>query len=208
MNHPVNRATRVRITSPLNYNYVAGLLARFPRDIRMRDGSKLRLRELRSSDREMLKAFFESCSPEAIRYRFMAPLRSLPDGLLDSLANADGSRQVALILTKGAGNDEMIVAEGRYVMFEDRPGVADVAFLVADDFRRRGIATLLIEELMEIASRNGVKQFSVDVLGDNWAMLALLRKLGLSGSGRVSQGVVRFEIPVAFGKERAMPEVA
>ena len=102
----------------------------------------------------------------------------------------------------------MIVAEGRYVMFEDRPAAADVAFLVADDFRRRGIATLLIKELMEIALRNRVAQFSVDVLGDNWAMLALLRKLGLSGSGRVSQGVVRFEIPVALGGGRAMPEVA
>jgi GNAT superfamily N-acetyltransferase len=208
MNHPITSTIRARATSPLKYNHVARLLARFPRDIRLRDGSELRLRELRSGDRELLKAFFDSCSPKAIYYRFLSPIRSLSDELLDTLTDADGSRHAALIMTWGERGDEMIVAEARYIVLKEQPEAADVAFLVADDMRRRGIATILMQELMEIASRNGVTCFSADILAENWAMLSLLRKTGLSGSGRINHGVIHFEIPIPCGEAHAMPEVA
>jgi hypothetical protein len=69
----------------------------------LRDGSKVRLHELRCRDRELLKAFFAGCSPESIRYRFLSSIKSLSDGLLDYLADGDGLRHVALICTQGEG---------------------------------------------------------------------------------------------------------
>jgi ribosomal protein S18 acetylase RimI-like enzyme len=111
-------------------------------------------------------------------------------------------------MTWGEGEDEMIVAEGRYIVLKERPEAADVAFLVADGMRRRGIATILMRELMGISSRNGVTHFSADVLAENWPMLSLLRKTAFSGSGRISHGVSHFEIPILCGEPRTMPEVA
>ncbi|HJZ67560.1 MAG TPA: GNAT family N-acetyltransferase [Blastocatellia bacterium] len=196
MTNSIARAVRTRLAPALTYDDATRLLRRFPRDIRLRDGSKLRMRQLCFDDREPLAAFFARCSPEAIRYRFLSPMTSISDSLLDYLADIDGSRHVALILTQREADEEMIVAEGRYVVFDERPAVADIAFLVADEMRRRGIATLLIDELISIACGNGVTHFSVDVLADNRAMLSLLRKTGLARSGTISSGVIHFETPI------------
>jgi len=196
MKSPIIRAVRAQLASALRYNDVASPLGRFPRNIRLRDSSNLRLRQLYSGDRELLRTFFARCSPEAIRYRFLSSMTSISDSLLDHLTDIDGSQHAALIVTQREADEEMIVAEGRYVIFDERPAVADVAFLVADEMRRLGIATLLIDELITIACDNGVTHFSVDVLADNTAMLSLLRKTGLAQSGTISSGVIHFETPI------------
>lgn len=207
MTSPTTRAVRPRLGTAFECNDVAGPLVRPPRDIRLRDGRKLRLRPLCSGDRELLSAFLARCSPEAIRYRFLSSMKSVPESLLDYLANSDGCRHVSLILTQREADEEMIVAEGRYVVFNERPVIADIAFLVADEFRRRGIATLLIDELIPIACRNGVTHFSADVLADNNAMISLLRRTGLALSGKISSGVIHFEMPIMCG-EALMAKVA
>lgn len=190
------------VMSPVIPNYVARHTARFPREIRLRDGSKLWLHQLHSGDREKLKAFFARCSPEAIRYRFMSSIKAVSDSLLDYLADPDGSRHVALIAAQGEGDDERIVAEGRYVIFKEQPDAADIALLVVDEMQRRGIATLLIRELAKLACSNGVTHFSADVLADNRAMLSLLRKTGHPLSTTVSHGVIHYELPIAVRENR------
>src|SRR5262245_53755150 len=129
----------------------------FGREILLRDGSELRLRELRSDDRERLQTFFARCSPDSVRYRFLSSIAAFSDALLDHLTATDGFRHVALVVTQG--EDEEVVAEGRYVALKERPQVADVALLVLDQMQRRGLATLLLNELAVIARRNGVTYF-------------------------------------------------
>jgi ribosomal protein S18 acetylase RimI-like enzyme len=72
---------------------------------------------------------------------------------------------------------------------------------------RRGIATLLIRELAELACSNGVTHFSADVLADNRAMLSLLRKTGQPLSTTVNHGVIHYELPVA-ARENSLSEAA
>lgn len=169
---------------------------RLPRDIRLRDGCTLRLRELRPRDRDLLKAFFYRCSPESIRRRFFGSIKLLSDGRLNYLSDGDGVRHAALIITERQGDDETIVGEGRYVCFKDRPSAADLALLVEDRMRNRGIATMLIQELIEIGRANGVTDFSGDVLSDNREMLSLIRKMFRNLTSKISSGVIHFEIPL------------
>ena len=196
MKFDITSSILARTQPVLKYNGFLYPFARLPLDIRLRDGWELRLRELRFEDRELLKAFFDRCSPESIRYRFLSPIKSLSDALLDFLADSDGLRHVALILTRRVGDHEMIVAEGRCVVHEEQPVCADVALLAADDWRRRGIATLLIHELIEIGCRNGVSTFTADMLWDNKEMTSLLWKTFHSMNANFSSGVMHFEIPL------------
>jgi len=169
---------------------------RLPRDIRLRDGCTLRLRELRPRDRDLLKAFFYRCSPESIRRRFFGSIKLLSDGRLNYLSDGDGVRHATLIITERQGADETIVGEGRYVCFKDRPSAADLALLVEDRMRNRGIATMLIQALIEIGRANGVTDFSGDVLSDNREMLSLIRKMFRNLTSKISSGVIHFEIPL------------
>lgn len=202
MNYPVVRWSRRRTRLPLVSDLAT--LTRIPRNIRLRDG-ELRLQELRPFNRDQLRAFFSRCSPQAIYDRFLSG-NSPADSMLDYLTDCDGSRHVGLIVTQREGTEELIVAEGRYVVLDGRPAMAEIALLVADQMRRRGIATLLIRELIEIARRNGVTHFSAEVSAHNRPMLSLLRKVSHSLSSSIWGSEIYFEFPIPIKKRSGVEE--
>ncbi|HEY8458734.1 MAG TPA: bifunctional GNAT family N-acetyltransferase/acetate--CoA ligase family protein [Blastocatellia bacterium] len=164
----------------------------------MRDGAALRVRSMRRDDRQALKDLFARCSPESIRFRFLHQVKELTDDMLDRLLDIDGSLHVALVVTQGEGREERIVAVGRYQAEAARPEVAEVSFLVEDAMQRRGIGTLLLDTLAELARERGITRFSADVLADNRQMLSVFRKAGYALSARTSYGVTKLEFPIAW----------
>ena len=133
------------------------------------------MRPLRQTDREGLVALFNRCSPETIRYRFLRMVTSLPDSQLDQLSQADGQSHVALVITQGENSDEKIVAVGRYFVLEKHPTVAEVSFLVEDAMQRKGIGSILLDALAEIAREHGIKRFAADVLDATAAVADVAR---------------------------------
>ncbi len=88
-----------------------------------------------------------------------------------------------------------IVADGRY----DRvPGTtsAEVAFVVGDAWRRRGIATLLFDELVVLATGHGIDEFVAETLAENHAMLRVFAKTGLVTGQRIDSGVYELRMPL------------
>jgi succinyl-CoA synthetase alpha subunit/RimJ/RimL family protein N-acetyltransferase len=168
----------------------------FSRDVLLRDGAVLRMRALRQTDRDGLLALFNRCSPETRRYRFLRMITELPDSLLDQLTAADGVRHIALVLTQGENHDERIVAVGRYFVLDKHPNVAEVSFLVEDAMQKRGIGTILLDALAEVAREHGVTRFSADVLADNRLMLSVFRKAGYALTSNISYGVTHLEFPI------------
>src|SRR5262245_23883298 len=168
----------------------------FSKDLLLRDGAALRVRSMRRDDRQALKDLFARCSPESIRFRFLHQVKELTEDMLDRLTDTDTSRHVALVVTQGEGRDERIVAVGRYQVQVERPGVAEVSFLVEDAMQRRGIGTLLLDALAELARERGVTRFSADVLADNRQMLSVFRKAGYGLSATTSYGVTQLEFPI------------
>jgi len=152
---------------------------------------------MRRDDRQGLKDLFARCSPESIRFRFLHQVKELTEDMLDRLTDTDSSLHIALVVAQGEGRDERIVAVGRYQVQEERPGVAEVSFLVEDAMQRRGIGTLLLDALAELARERGVTRFSADVLADNRQMLSVFRKAGYGLSATTSYGVTQLEFPIA-----------
>jgi acetyl coenzyme A synthetase (ADP forming)-like protein len=167
-------------------------LRNFSRDVLLRDGAVLRMRALRQDDRESLIALFDRCSPETIRYRFLRMITALPASLLDEMLAVDGEKHVALVVTQA----EKIVAVGAYIAENNRPGVAEVSFLVEDAMQRRGIGTALLDTLAEAARAHNLMRFSADVLADNRLMLSVFRKAGYALSSNINYGVTHLEFPI------------
>jgi acetyl coenzyme A synthetase (ADP forming)-like protein len=171
-------------------------LQNFSRDVLLRDGPMLRMRALRPGDREALVALFKRCSPETIRYRFLRMITELTEPMLDTLFAVDGARNVALVVIQGEGAKEKIVGVGRYFALDDRPEVAEVAFLVEDAMQRRGIGTVLLDALAEIAREHDIRRFAADVLADNRVMLSVFRKAGYALTSNISYGVTHLEFSI------------
>jgi GNAT superfamily N-acetyltransferase len=67
---------------------------------------------------------------------------------------------------------------GHAVLIPSGDGRAEVAFEVAAPWRRHGIASALLQRLLDVAGDRGVREVYADVLPENADMLAVLREHG------------------------------
>ena len=73
---------------------------------------------------------------------------------------------------------------------------AEVAFVVADDYQRHGIGSLLLDELVLAARERGISTFLADTLSENHAMLDVFLHAGFEVETDTEYGTVylRFDI--------------
>jgi acetyltransferase len=85
----------------------------------------------------------------------------------------DYSRDMAIAATTML-DGETLIGVARYVRDGES---AEFAIVVADAWQGRGIGSRLLDKLIDVARRRGLKQLYGDILGTNLPMLELVRKL-------------------------------
>jgi acetyl coenzyme A synthetase (ADP forming)-like protein len=155
------------------------------RDIVLRDGSTLALRPGRASDVDSLLRFFEGLTPQSRYQRFLG-FPDLDAGRALLLLAADKPGAMALI-GDVAGK---IVAFAGFYRTTDTSDRAEVAFAIADALQGRGIGTRMLEQLCEIARRQGIGIFEASVLAGNRRMMDVFVDCGYSVTSRLEGGVV------------------
>jgi acetate---CoA ligase (ADP-forming) len=111
----------------------------------LRDGSSLHIRPVRDADRAAIRTFFQGLSGESRSFRFFGAPNL--DWVTNWSVDVDYADHYALVATTGP--DRAIVAHGVYVRTD--PGRAEVAFVVADAWQGRGIATIMLTHLAAAA---------------------------------------------------------
>lgn len=155
---------------------------------RMRDGRVLEVRALRPADEADMLAAVDRSSAQSLYRRFMGAKRGFSDKERAFFLNVDFVNHVALVATMKEEGHASIVAGGRYVV--DKPGTAEVAFAVVDDYQGQGIGAVLLRHLAAIARQAGLKEFTAEVLPDNTPMLKVFERSGLKfRSKRTPDGV-------------------
>jgi GNAT superfamily N-acetyltransferase len=77
--------------------------------------------------------------------------------------------------------------------------MAEVAYLVRDDYQGKGIGKFLVRYLARIARANGVRGFIAETLGDNLKAQRMMYKLGYKVETELVDGNMR--LVVHFQKE-------
>lgn len=109
-------------------------------DVVLTDGSRVVVRVYESRDRDALVTALDALSPESRRARFLSAATKLAPGLVRHLVEVDLHAHVVLV-AEHAGR---IVGDARYVRARTEPGVAEMAFFVADDLHRRGLGRAMV----------------------------------------------------------------
>ncbi len=163
------------------------------------DGTRVFFRPIRPTDEEMMSDLFYRLSEETIYNRFFHSLKSMPHRDLMHFIHVDFSQEMAIV---GIVRDptrpehEEIVCIGRY--FLDRgTNVAEVSYLVRDDFQKRGIGTDLLKYLARIARESGINGFVAEILPYNTPAIKLVHELGLPVQTDVLPGG-NLQLRVAF----------
>jgi acetyl coenzyme A synthetase (ADP forming)-like protein len=157
----------------------------------LRDGGSALLRPLQEGDAPSLKAFFGALGPGSVRQRFFVS-RRLGEADLAKLA-APGGEQEGLAVLVREGEGERMLGVAHYVRLQD--GSAEFGVAVADAHQGRGIGTLLLEHLGQLARARGIGTLRADVLASNGAMLQLLAASGLEISQTRDDEVVHVRFP-------------
>jgi acetate---CoA ligase (ADP-forming) len=159
------------------------------RDVLLRDGTTLRLQAPTPVDLEDINAFYEGLSPESRYFRFHGSGRT--DLVARAEAEATGVDRLALI----SRHDGHVLAVASYVGLRE-PGVAEVAFAVADDDQGRGIGTRMLEQLAEIAADRGIHRFDAEVMASNGPMLRVFEHAGFAVQRRGSFGELTVSLDI------------
>jgi RimJ/RimL family protein N-acetyltransferase len=151
----------------------------------LKDGTPVTIRAIRKDDKESIHNAFRALDREAVYRRFFAPKQDLTEDELEQVTDVDFNQVVALVATVSQAGGEIVVGDGRYVADkEGKPERAELGFVIADAYRGRGIATILLRHLARIAHHAGLSAFEADVLAYNAPMLAVFERSGLPISRR------------------------
>lgn len=163
-----------------------------PIPIRLQDGTRLYLRPVLPGDSARTVNGPVEFSGETLFRRFMTA-RDPTQELMDYLFEVDYIDHFVWVILDGEEGN--LVADARFVRDERDRGVAEIAFIVGDDYQGRGVGSFLMKALAVAARVGGVETFTARVLSDNVAMRSILDRFGASWE-REDIGVVTTAIDV------------
>ena len=144
------------------------------------------LARLEPDDQAIVGRFFHRLSAQSLYRRFFSPI-AREDHFVASVLRSDRLERDAVAAVEGGE----IIGVAQY---SRQPGAAEaeLALIVADDWQRQGVGTRMIAALADRAVERGITAFAVDVQGDNYGALKLLRRVApdvrLAFSGGVGEG--------------------
>lgn len=145
-----------------------------------------------ANDLDMLLAMYRQLSPRTIYMRFCTPKGSMPEETLRDetarLLSGDVHVGATLIGVVPDGDLTEAVAILQVARPSDDASVVELAIVVRDDYQREGLGTQMSRLLGQFALLNGVTTVRMHTLAENYAVLGLVRRLGLPYTLERSQG--------------------
>jgi len=144
---------------------------------KLRDGTTVLIRPIRDNDVELERRFIEELSPQSRRFRFLGEIKSASPELLMQFTQVDHASEVAFVALMAEGADKREIGVSRYSARAD--GLScECAVAVSDEWHNQGLATLLMQHLIDVARRRGIEcMYSVDA-AENHPMRDLAEHLG------------------------------
>ena len=166
--------------------------AHLVRSATLADGATIVIRPICPDDAKSEQEFVRALSPESRYFRFMEALRELSPQMLSHFTQIDYDRHMALVAVTPGGERQIGVA--RYIVTSDEAS-CEFAIVIADDWQQRGVATVLMDALMDAARARGTTRMFGDVLAANHRMLELMHRLGFRSVRHSDDpGLLRVEV--------------
>lgn len=150
------------------------------------------VRPLKPTDERRLQEFFYSHKPETVYNRYFAVKKSLGHREASELCCVNYRGRMAYGVFENRDRGHQLIAVGRYYL-DNRRNKAEIAVVVHEERRRRGIAKHLIERLRRYANSKGIEGFYSEVLPSNKPIVEMHRKLGHDVIWCPDEGVYRVQ---------------
>ncbi|HYA53032.1 MAG TPA: GNAT family N-acetyltransferase, partial [Streptosporangiaceae bacterium] len=129
------------------------------------DGATVEIRPAAPGDIGAVTRFHQDMSPDNLYLRFFSISKQAGVQEARRVCRPPDADHAALLALLGP----QLVGVASYEL-TGAPGLAEIAFAVADDMHGRGIATLLLEHLVSLGRARRVRAFTATTLPENAAM--------------------------------------
>jgi acyl-CoA hydrolase/GNAT superfamily N-acetyltransferase len=149
-------------------------LEEYKSTFKLRNGKTAEFRPLLPSDEIAYRNFFYSLQEKTIYMRFFYRMRSFSHEVVQKQwASVDYHKNMSIIGLVQKGGHKEIIAIGTYAY--DCEQMAEIAFVVREDYQSMGIASYLLAVLEQIAKENNYTRFQASVLRANSAMIQVFK---------------------------------
>jgi len=207
--HPDFREGLLEYAKKLNYVYsdqrlpksIKGRISVYPEKyetyIKLKDDFKLKVRPVKPTDERMLQQLYYSMDDRDRFLRFFSRVHSFSHKRMQPLVNIDYDTKMILVGEAMDEGEQKLVASAAYFKTK-KPSVAEISCVVHKDWRRKGITTLLINYLVEIAREHNIKQLMGTVLMENKPMIHVVNQLDFPVTFKnLSHGEVEFSLDLS-----------
>ena len=175
---------RIRVAKPRKPTTQRLAIRPYPKELEetltLGDGRKLLVRPVRPEDEPAFQRTFAQLTPEEVRLRFFAPIKTLTHMAAVRFTQLDYDREMALVLAEPgrAGISEIYGIAS--LALDPNIERGEYAILVRGDLTGAGLGIFLMRRIIEYARRRGLREIWGDVLFDNRTMLKMCRVLGFT----------------------------
>ncbi len=153
----------------------------YPRELEetvtLKDGLQLMVRPIQPEDAERERAFVSRLSPETLYFRFMMPVRELPQAMIERFTQIDYGRELALVGIESESGEDKIVGVAR-ITPTTIPERCEFAIVVEEPMQGSGLARALMQRIFDAAVARGYREIEGAVLRENPRMLKFCEAMG------------------------------
>jgi GNAT superfamily N-acetyltransferase len=159
--------------------------------VELLDGSAVTVRRLDKRDIEAVTELHSQLTDQEQYMRFFIVHPVSIKELTEKLVACDRCHYAL-----GAFDSGRLIGVANYVAASNQD-VAEVAVAVAHHDHLRGVATVLLRRLAEVAAGHGIRRFTADVLATNFALLNVLSDAGWRHTTRFDGSVLNIQMDLA-----------
>jgi ribosomal protein S18 acetylase RimI-like enzyme len=160
-------------------------LQKFPKQLKLKDGSACRIRPLRKDDEKSFHEFFLGVPSQ--ERMFIKHRVTEPEVIRDWCHNIDLGRHLPLL---AISNGRIV---GDATLHQQLGGwkrhIGRISVLVDPKFRGRGLASAMVGEIVEIARQMGLEKLEAEFIGEQEAAVKMFAMLGFSNLLRLENYV-------------------
>lgn len=163
--------------------------------LKFKNRQELLLRPIMVLDRHLLVDLFNRMSTQSVYFRFLRPLKTLPENMINRLLTIDYHSSFAMVAVLKENGKDAIISIGRYGYDPDEHGT-DLAVAVRDDWQQLGLGKIMLLKIVNIAIEHGITNFIGMMDPQNTVIKKLLVTLGYKVKYSMESGFCRVEITV------------
>ncbi|WP_300375856.1 GNAT family N-acetyltransferase [Henriciella sp.] len=163
--------------------------------IKTDEGSPVLLRPLLPEDKPALADAIARFSNRSRYMRFFSGMTTIPDPVLDRLADVDGMRHIAWVAIDEATPGRPVIGAAHAMRATAHNESADFAIGLVDKWQHKGVARLLVALLVAESQIKGVEDMTADVLWENRKGKSLMKALDAASTG-TDANVIHFQFSV------------